>query len=271
MYLRTSIMRERFLGMKSCFRLSLAPWGAKAAKFHESLYTNERRSKGLVIILPGIEGPSSINDEIARGLAVAGISYAIQIVDWRSSKQWSPWHLTKLKFNQQQAARIAARIVDYRRDYGDNPVHLIGHSGGGGIAMLTLEQLPVEGYVDSVVLLAAAISPEASCMESANRSKTGVWNFCSYGDLPTLGLGTLVFGTIDRRHGFAAGAVGLKPPKEITLSEPAMVKNIFFQWKMIKSWNFGGHFGATNAAFVAEFVAPILKKVSDTFLGDRVI
>ena len=73
---RTSSVR---LGFGSAARLGLAPLGRRAARFHRGLDTLERQEAGLVVILPGIEGCSSVNDSIARGLIEAGCPAAIRI------------------------------------------------------------------------------------------------------------------------------------------------------------------------------------------------
>src|SRR5512140_3603086 len=53
-----------------------------------------RYEQGLVIILPGIEGQSPLNANIARGLAQGGVPSAIEINDWTVA--WSATWLLNL-------------------------------------------------------------------------------------------------------------------------------------------------------------------------------
>ena len=171
-----------------------------------------------------------------------------------------------LRHNQAQAAGIADFICKYQRDYPGRPVHLIGHSAGAGIALFVLENLSATNCVESVILLAAAVSRQFNIQSLLTRTTRGIWNFFSPLDLPTVGLGTIVFGTMDRRHAISAGALGFRTvhdsisnavdPESI---EPQL-RQMKFRTAMIRSWNFGGHFGSTNAVFVQRHIAPICTK-----------
>ena len=58
------------------------PLGRFTGKLLHHLRTPERLQHGLVLVLPGIEGESCINHNIAHGLADGGVSSAIEIFDW---------------------------------------------------------------------------------------------------------------------------------------------------------------------------------------------
>jgi len=246
---RTSAVR---LGIGSVVRLGLAPFGRMATRFHRGLDMAEREEAGLIVILPGIEGCSSVNDSIARGLVEAGCRAAIRIEDWRRFRPWNPLHLATLKHNQRQAERIGGVIGDYCRRYPGRPVHLIGHSAGAGMVLFVLESLHADFQVDSALLLAAAVSRHYSLEAATARIRGTLWNFYSPLDLPAVGLGTALFGTMDRRHAVSAGALGF-----VGCSN-ARVRQVCFRPAMLNHWNFGGHFGWTNALFVRERLAPLL-------------
>ena len=253
-------------GLRSMLHVGLAPFGSRAASFHRQCATPGRLAEGLIIILPGIEGCSTINDSIARGLIAGALPHALKIIDWRKYRPWNPLHLAMLRHNQAQAAGIADFICKYQRDYPGRPVHLIGHSAGAGIALFVLENLSATNCVESVILLAAAVSRQFNIQSLLKRTRRGIWNFFSPLDLPTVGLGTIVFGTMDRRHTISAGALGFRTvhdsisnavdPESI---EPQL-RQMRFRTTMIRSWNFGGHFGSTNAVFVQHHIAPICSK-----------
>ncbi len=254
------------LGLRSLLSIGLAPLGRKAARFHSLLASPGRLEHGLIIILPGIEGCSSINDSVARGLVAAQLPHAVRIIDWRKFRPWNPLHLMMERHNRAQANVVADVIRSYQSDYPQRPVHLIGHSAGAGMALFVLEQLQRENAVDSVVLLAAAVSRQFNVHRLLQRTKNGIWNFYSPFDLPTTGLGTMLFGTMDRRHTISAGAMGFRGESLAHSAKPyddavrPELHQIKFQAGMIKSWNFGGHFGSTNAVFVRQHVAPILEQ-----------
>lgn len=246
-------------GATSTLRLLLAPLGRRAAGFHCQLSSAARLRQGLVIVLPGIDGCTTVSDNVARGIIAADCPSAVEIHDWRSFRGWNPLHLATARRNREQARNICGRIVDYRSQYPDRPVHLVGHSAGAGIALLTLSELPAGVHVDTTVLLAAAVSREFDVDSVARATSGGVWNFWSRGDLPTLGLGTMIFGTVDRRHSASAGALGFASHRmPSSLDGESNLHQIGYQYAMVRCWNFGGHFGCTNTAFVKRYVAPIL-------------
>jgi pimeloyl-ACP methyl ester carboxylesterase len=250
------------LGLGSVIRLGLAPLGRRATRFHRGLDTAERQACGLILILPGIEGCSSVNDSIARGLSEAGCEAAIRIEDWRRFRPWNPLHLATLKHNRGQAIRIAAMISTYCCEFPGRPVHIIGHSAGAGMALFVLESLPEDCGVDSVLLLAAAVSRHYPLTAAAARIRGALWNFFSPLDLPTVGFGTTVFGTMDRRHTVSAGALGFA-----ARSHETCLQQVCFRPAMLKQWNFGGHFGWTNAVFVRDQLAPLLLNPRSTACG----
>ena len=82
------------------------------------------------------------------------------------------------------------------------------------------------------------------------------------GDVPHLVLGTIALGTIDRQHTVSAGARGFRMPDDVDDGARELyatrLQQIPYRLEMLKSLNAGGHTGATNHKFVAEWVAPRL-------------
>lgn len=255
------------LGLQSLIGVFLAPLGSLAARFHRSPSSSStaRLEHGLIIILPGIEGCSTINDSIARGLVVSQLPHAIQIIDWRRFRPWNPLQMAMQQHNRTQARALAELITEYQRNFPGRAVHLIGHSAGAGMALFILEELQDSQTVTTVTLMAAAISRTFDVVRLLGRTKFGIWSYYSPLDLPTVGLGTVLFGTMDRHHGFSAGALGFKTTEPSRLSDSgdhesgARLRQIRYHRGMAKSWNFGGHFGPTNAVFVQENVAPVCR------------
>jgi pimeloyl-ACP methyl ester carboxylesterase len=216
----------------------------------------ERLDQGLVLILPGIEGRSFFNIAIMRGLLDAGLPYAMEIVDWTTGfKGFVLYHLRGWRRNQRVAARLAERVSAYRRDYPGRPVWLIGHSGGGGMALLTAEALPESTLLTGVVLLAPAVSPQYPCHRLERKVEQGIWNFASPLDFLFLGVGTTLCGSLDGRHGPSAGMLGFH---DSAVADSPRVVQRHYRFDDILQFHLGGHFGCTHRVFIEETVAPIL-------------
>lgn len=217
---------------------------------------SERLEQGLVLILPGVEGRSFLNLAILQGLLDADIPYALDIVDWTTgNKLLVLYHLRGWQRNQRQARELAQRIAEYRSDFPDRPVWIVGHSGGGAMALLTAAALPDDVRITGLILLAAAVSPEFDLTPAQAKVERGIWNFWSYLDCLFVGLGTTVFGTVDGCHRSAAGMVGFRSPPAV---ESPPVTQIPYRLSFIHRFNLGGHFGCVHRVFIAETIAPIV-------------
>ncbi|MBN1345761.1 MAG: hypothetical protein JXQ73_23915 [Phycisphaerae bacterium] len=235
------------------------------------LATADRLKYGLVLVLPGIEGRSKYNADIARGFDDGGVPCAIEIYDWGTGLPLGGLvNLMALDRNRRQAIDIAERIIRYQDDYPGRPVHLVGHSGGGGLAILTLEALPPGTKITSTVLLAAAISPDHDLTRALASTEAGIWNFYSSADIGYLQVGTGLFGTIDRKHTRAAGAVGFKRPTTGPTSRQRAYEKLHsvrYKPTMASAGNRGGHTGWSSRSFVAVWLAPVILATGDSRAG----
>lgn len=235
-----------------------------------NLRTPDRWNRGYVIVLPGIEGRSYLNENIAFGLRDGGMPGAVEIYDWTVGGSFT-W-LLNLRWsthNRKQAAKIAAKIKDYQDMYPGRPVCLIGHSGGGGIAVLTLENLPVERRIDCAILLAPALSPDHDLRKALSRTRSGIWNYYSKYDVGFLQAGTSTFGTIDGRHARAAGAVGFVKPWGMDRAGHELYDRLLHQQEFTPQMASAGHYGMhttwARRSFVSRWLAPIVR----TAYGDQ--
>jgi len=234
--------------------------GDAMRKWLKELRTDERLRKGYVLILPGIEGYSLLNRRIAKGLIKAGVPFGIEIHDWTCRVLGLPmffYNLRSRRLHEQQAKAIAKKIQDYQRTYPNRPVYLIGHSGGGGMCVLTLECLPEETSISGVVLLGAALSPGYSLRPALRHVDRKVWNFSSWGDCFFLGVFTAVFGTVDGRHSPCGGMVGFRC-RQLEPEEREKYEELPFHPSYLRDINLAGHFGFTSPRFVCHRVAPLL-------------
>ncbi len=243
---------------------ALFPWvGRYCGSLLRPFRTSERYEQGLIIVLPGIESESFLNHSVVWGLSDGGWAGAMEIDDWTTSHTaLFVYHLRGWRRNLRQAQRIANRIVEYQRQYPGRPVHLIGHSGGGGLAVLILEALPAESQITSVILLGPAIAPSYPLQTALTRVERGIWNFMSRLDWFFLGIGTLALGTIDGRWSCSAGMIGFREPTDLSAADRKAYQQKLhqqpYQPQMARTFNLGGHFGYTNRLFVERWIAPLV-------------
>ncbi len=222
-----------------------------------------RYSRGVVFVLPGIEGRSPLNRDIALGLDDGGVSSAIEIYDWTVGLPGSMIvNLAYLERNRAQAQHLADRIVEYRALRPGRPVHLVGHSGGAAIAIMALESLPPGRQIDLAILLAPAISPGYDLTTALRRTRHGIVNFYSERDVGLLKVGTTIFGSVDREHGASAGATGFRIPDGLNEASRSLyagkLRQVAWDPRLRRAGASGSHIGWASREFVASFLASLI-------------
>jgi pimeloyl-ACP methyl ester carboxylesterase len=173
------------------------------------------------------------------------------------------WHadLTNAENHDSKASEIVAAVVEYRGRFPDAPVFLVGKSGGTGLVVRALEQLD-KGAVEATVLLSPAISPAYDLSRALRAVRREMVVFWSPLDVIVLGLGTRIFGTIDRIKSVSAGMVGFRPPSGLDEDDRAeydKLRQVRWQAGMAKTGYFGGHVGTDSPAFLRKYVVPLLR------------
>lgn len=218
--------------------------------------------KGLVIFCGGLRfwGIPYGRRSVPAGLRQGGYDGAF--IYWAWHEKWTGVFpnpslpaLWDVELQKKHAAVIAAFIERYRAEYPGRAVHLMGCSAGGAVAVRVMEELAGHGQkVDAVGLLSVAVWPGRDLVELAEKTVKGkVVNFCSVLDCLILGLGTLMFGTGDRRHSCASGMMGLKR------THGGKVENSWWKPAMMRIGRYGGHNSAINSRFIATHVVPALE------------
>ncbi len=220
--------------------------------------TPAQLARGLLVMLPGIEGSPSQFADTCKGLRVAGVDCAIEIHNWNRGLFSSLANLTDLEGNRRRAATIATQITAYQTRFPDRPVTLVGYSGGAALALFTCEALPDGVHLDRVILLAAGVSPGYDLRPTLARTRRGVVNLYSRNDWWTLGVFTSLFGTLDRRQTAAAGHVGFCTPDGRLLMCPGLI-----QIRWLPPWrglgHGGGHVGWLAGDWAREVLAPEIR------------
>ena len=115
--------------------------------------------------------------------------------------------------------------------------------------------------LDTLILAGPAISPEYN-MGPALRAVQRCYALISPRDTWILGLGTRIFGTIDRRYGPAAGQIGFRIPANIPPEDREAYRRLReIPWSptLRKLEHHGGHTSWASVAFLRRHLADILR------------
>ena len=209
---------------------------------------------GYVAMLPGVEGSAWQFAGTVKGLREAGIMREVDIIEWHAGPLCSMRNLTDIQANRKRAKAIAARLGAYHREHPNSPITLIGYSGGGGLAAMIAESLDEGVMLDRIILIAAALSPDYDLEPVTARCRRGVVSFFSVGDWLILGLGTRMFGTIDRVNTDSAGHVGFINDQGELVNEDKLTQ-IAWMPKWSDLGHDGGHVGWLSRDWAREVLA----------------
>lgn len=217
-----------------------------------------------IIVLPGIEGPSPCARGIISGLRQTYPNATYEIFDWTTGRATRMlYHVVAWNRNQNVACQLAEHIVTLQNQQPYRPIILVGHSGGGAMAIVALEQLPPGYRIHQAILLAPDIAPSHPLATSLDRTVQGIDVFHSRLDCLILGAATTSVGTIDRVWTPAAGMVGFHSPRGADEGSQflyaAKLHQHGYEPAMSLTGHFGGHFTCTLPEFVNRYVSPAIR------------
>lgn len=254
-------MRTKCLGL--CLALGLPAWAGCARSLEGPYMDPQLQDRGVVIILPGIEGESAFNTRLREGLAEAGVPYALPIWPWGSQIP-----IVRLAMNEMDVQgnivagmRLAMWIASYQNQHPGCPVYLVGHSGGGGIAVFAAEalaHLPGRRTITGMVLLSPSVTASRDLTEALSACELGIACFYNESDVGLLWLGTTLMGNVDGGRGSSAGRTGFRPPAPGDGdAKKAAYRKVFQVDTTTGLMNIlGAHMADTRSAFVRKYVAP---------------
>ncbi len=216
---------------------------------------------GLILVADGVGGLDLCGTGLIHAAAQEGLPHRVKIVRWGHG--FGRWHrdLTDVENHRAQAAAMVSQVEAFRAERPDSPVFLVGKSGGTGVVVRVLEDLP-EDSVEAVVLLSSALSPAYDLSRALRAVRREMVVFWSPLDVIILGAGTRIFGTIDRLHQVGAGLVGFRRPSgldEVGRAQYEKLKQIRWSPSMARTGYLGGHIGPDNPAFLRKYVVPLLR------------
>ena len=205
---------------------------------------------GLVLVADGVGGLDLCGTALKHVMGARGGPHQVRTHTWGHGL--GRWHrdLTNVANLGAQAASMAAEVVAWRDKRPGSPVYLVGKSGGTGVVVRALEELP-PGSVEAAILLAPALSPGYDLSRALEAVRREMIVFWSPLDVFVLGFGTRVFGTIDRVRTVSAGLVGFR-------GDRAKLRQVRWRPSMASSGYFGGHVGPDSPAFLRRYIVPLL-------------
>jgi hypothetical protein len=230
----------------------------------ESNGSNDRpHHRSLAIVADGVGGLDLCGTALRFVMASAGFSHAVEVYPWgHGFGRWLA-DLTDVANRDAKARLIAEMVKSFKTAQPLGSVFLVAKSGGSGVVVKALEALE-ENAVERVILLAPALSPTYNLGQALRAVRQELVVFWSPLDVFILGLGTLVFGTIDRVRTTGAGLVGFVAPSPVDPRERrdnlyTKVRQIRWRPAMMTTGYCGGHFGTDSPLFLKKYVVPLLR------------
>ncbi len=214
---------------------------------------------GLVIVADGVGGLDLCGMALRHVMESGGGRNVVRLHRWGHGL--GRWHrdLTNVANLGAQAQAMAAAVRAWRDEHPGSPAFLVGKSGGTGVVVRALEGLPRDS-VEAAVLLAPALSPGYDLTRALEAVRREMVVFWSPLDVFVLGLGTRVFGTIDRVRSISAGLVGFR-------GDRAKLRQVRWRPAMARTGYLGGHVGPDSPAFLRRYVVPLLRAETASDVG----
>jgi hypothetical protein len=218
----------------------------------------DREGAGLVVVADGVGGLDLCGTVLRYVVPEAGLPHEVRVAAWGHG--FGRWHadLTNAENVRAKAAAVAAEVALFRAEHPAAPVFLVGKSGGTGVVVKALEGLP-PGAVERAVLLAPALSPAYDLRRALAAVGRELVVFWSPLDLIVLGLGTRIFGTIDRINAVSAGLVGFRAPGDLDgpgRAHYAKLRQVRWRPGMARTGYLGGTSGPTPRRSSARTSSP---------------
>lgn len=213
--------------------------------------------RAYLLHLPGIGGKRSIDRMLTEGLVQGGMDANVEIYDWTDTDAGLN-ALYAQKRHAHEADVAARKITEQFRADPRTRIYVSGHSGGTAIALWALERLPPDVKIESLLMLASAMSPAYDLSPALRHVRGRAYALYSPYD-PVLGIGTRLFGTIDGVKTDAAGRVGFTMPLGADAKQYEKLVQIGYDPAWIPLSNIGDHIGPMMRPFAREVLAPLLR------------
>jgi hypothetical protein len=223
--------------------------------------TEPERKPGVVFILGGVGGWDPLPRSCELALPLAKVPHKLCDFIWTHGWGRLFSDLQDTSHLIEKADELAALILQFKAAEPDRPVYLLAKSGGAGLALLAAERLP-PATLERIILLSAAVSPGYDLRPALRATRGEVVSFWSRLDVLILGIGTHLFGTVDRIKGPGAGMMGFRAPADLDDEGRELYRRLVeIHWRprMLLQGYLGLHSGNSFPLFLACEVAPWLR------------
>ncbi|QOV87805.1 alpha/beta fold hydrolase [Humisphaera borealis] len=211
-----------------------------------------------ILHVPGIAGEAGIDHFLIGGLKDGGFKGKAEIYDWTGDEKGLKALMNRRRADE-EAAKVAEKVIAFRKANPKGQIMLTGHSAGTGVIIFALEKLPKDVKVDGALLLSPALSPDYDLSSALSHVTGRVYVFSSTLDYFVLGLGTKLFGTIDRKNGDSAGRVGFIQPANA--ADPKQYEKLVscpYEKGWLKFGNIGDHVSVMSRTFSRHILSPLV-------------
>jgi pimeloyl-ACP methyl ester carboxylesterase len=216
----------------------------------------------ILLHLNGVGGYLPPDYNMLSGLREAHVEARLFHYDWTENAP-GMGALQAYGMHQVEAQKVADLLALHLKADPHSPVYLIGHSGGCAIAVYALAKLPKGDQIDTLVLLAPALSPTYDLSAALAHVKGNVYVFSSTLDQLILSTGTRAFGTMDGIRTDGAGFDGFVRPPHGDVNLYAKIVPEPYREEWIKYGDLGDHIGTLHRRFAQAIIGPLLKPAVD--------
>jgi pimeloyl-ACP methyl ester carboxylesterase len=225
---------------------------------------------GVVFIVAGIGGLEVFALNARWALPAAGVSHEIREFEWTHGSLRFLRDLQDTRHLLTRAEELAREVNAIKEHDPNRPVFLVGHSAGAGLVLAAAEKLP-PATVERIVLLSPAVSPSFDLRPALRATRGEIVSFCSSHDRLVLGLGTSLFGTVDRFYGPSAGQAGFRAPENLSDADRTLYRRVVqipWRWEHLLEGRGCGHTSTTAPLFLQRHVASWLRAEWDPDPGN---
>ena len=249
--------RRAFQGALACLFAVMAQ-GCVTIPKHPMTLTNE----DAIIFVQGTSGPVRWGDrQLAEAMDKTACPARLVVHQWHESRP--PCYIVcnekEYALVQEAAHNLRRIIMDLRRGNPDAEVHVAAQSAGCEVTRLALAGLEDDMSVDSVLMVAPSVSPEAPLGDALCHVRGKVAYTTSSMDV-LMWAGTALLCTTDQKKCSAAGYSGFRPPKDAPHEVVALYREKLrrTRWKpeyIRYGWT-GDHVSGWSPNFAASFAIP---------------
>ncbi|HUN80365.1 MAG TPA: hypothetical protein VMV81_02535 [Phycisphaerae bacterium] len=225
----------------------------------------ERMKKGYIYYLDGAGGSGLImnwSGGVRQGMLNAGYDGAGEMFPWGTHEGVMADQTASAEYKRGKAAELARKIVEYKQEHPDAPVTIMGLSAGTAVAAFTLEALPPNVKVETVILLSGSLSSTYNLTRGLQHVTGKCYIFTSENDA-VLRFAVPMAGTADQTSSSGA-TIGLEGPQmprpatPETRAQYAKIVKVPWNREFERYGNFGAHTDTVKGPFIEAFVAPLV-------------